>query len=122
LRDFVIAAQNGGNQNDMNQPASQGHPVDSARCAANFASMAATSSKTKTETEQGEEYETSHHRGRVWPARRARIGAEHQEERAYGTPGDDGIDKQYMQQAIGMKLHNAFYTGRTFAAQLNDSF
>jgi len=32
------------------------------------------------------------------------------------------VYKQYMQQQIGMKLHNAFYTGRTFAAQLNYSF
>jgi len=32
------------------------------------------------------------------------------------------VYKQYMQQQIGLKLHNAFYTGRTFAAQLNYSF
>jgi TonB-dependent receptor len=32
------------------------------------------------------------------------------------------VYKQYMQQAVGMKLHNAFYTGRTFGAQLNYTF
>ena len=32
------------------------------------------------------------------------------------------VYKQYMQQGIGMKLRSAFYTGRTFAAQLNYTF
>jgi TonB-dependent receptor len=32
------------------------------------------------------------------------------------------IYKQYMQQGIGMKLRSAFYTGRSFAAQLNYTF
>ncbi|MES2352019.1 MAG: hypothetical protein V4641_31000, partial [Pseudomonadota bacterium] len=32
------------------------------------------------------------------------------------------VYKQYMQQAIGMKLRSAFYTGRSFGAQLNYSF
>ena len=32
------------------------------------------------------------------------------------------VYRQYMQQQVGMKLHNAFYTGRTFAAQMNYTF
>ena len=32
------------------------------------------------------------------------------------------VYRQYMQQQVGMKLHNAFYTGRTFSAQMNYTF
>jgi TonB-dependent receptor len=32
------------------------------------------------------------------------------------------VYKQYMQQQVGLKLHNAFYTGRTFAAQMSYTF